>query len=207
MCLQSEKETGGLKLKLEYAEKYNEDAKVREKECRDEIARLRSANEAALKEAREKAEQELKVQEHSNSFTRCLENMVTPKKSNEEKLDTRSKSSILFVAVCCIVMLPQWCAARTVGCAGFGLLEGTEDEMDEDSCKEFVRRMGLPFLPRNGHYRDQRSVSSVFTNQSSSAYRTYDDQDFCRRLRPMLPIQSVRWLPSLISLYETNVPD
>ena len=59
---QSEKESGGLKLKLEYAEKYNEDAKVREKESREEIARLRSANEAALKEAREKAEQELKVQ-------------------------------------------------------------------------------------------------------------------------------------------------
>jgi hypothetical protein len=51
-----------LKLKLEYAEKYNEDAKIREKETREEIARMRNANEVALKEARERAEQEMKVQ-------------------------------------------------------------------------------------------------------------------------------------------------
>jgi hypothetical protein len=57
-----------------------------------------------------------------------------------------------------LFVIPRY-EARTVGCAGFGLLEGMEDEMDEESCKEFVRRMGLPFLPRNGHFRDSRPVS------------------------------------------------
>ena len=67
---------------------------------------------------------------------------------------------ILLAALCFfVVVIPRY-DARTVGCAGFGLLEGVEDEMDEESCKEFVRRMGLPFLPRNGHFRDPRPVST-----------------------------------------------
>jgi hypothetical protein len=49
-----------IKLKLEFAEKYNEDAKSREKENREEMNRLRSSHEEALKEMRLKAESELK---------------------------------------------------------------------------------------------------------------------------------------------------
>ena len=56
---------------------------------------------------------------------------------------------------------PMICVGRTVGCAGFGLLEGVEDEMDQEGCEEFVRRMALPFLPRNGHSRDPRSDTLV----------------------------------------------
>ncbi len=58
------------------------------------------------------------------------------------------------------VSLPM-CVSKTVGCAGFGLLEGTEDDMDQEGCDEFVRRMALPFLPRNGHTRDPRPATAL----------------------------------------------
>jgi hypothetical protein len=60
--MESEKEMGSIKLRLEYAEKYNEEAKTREKEGREEMNKMRSSHETAMKELREKAEQELKTQ-------------------------------------------------------------------------------------------------------------------------------------------------
>ncbi len=60
--MESEKEMGSIKLRLEYAEKYNEEAKAREKESREEMNKLRTAHETAMKELRDKAEQELKTQ-------------------------------------------------------------------------------------------------------------------------------------------------
>lgn len=67
----------------------------------------------------------------------------------------RNPANVVFI-VSILLQLSCSTTAKTVGCAGFGLLEGVEDEMDEESCREFVRRMGLPFLPRNGHFRDPR---------------------------------------------------
>jgi hypothetical protein len=58
---EAESNLKNIKLKLEFAEKYNEDAKAREKENREEMSRLRSTHEEALKEARAKAEAELKA--------------------------------------------------------------------------------------------------------------------------------------------------
>mmetsp|Transcript_9863 Transcript_9863/g.19696 ORF Transcript_9863/g.19696 Transcript_9863/m.19696 type:complete len:1553 (+) Transcript_9863:169-4827(+) len=60
--LEAEKSLGSVKLKLEYAEKYNEDAKTREKENKDEMTRMRTQHEAQVKEMREKAEADLKAQ-------------------------------------------------------------------------------------------------------------------------------------------------
>jgi len=59
---EAESNLKNLKLKLEFAEKYNEDAKSREKENRDEMNRLRNSHEEAIKEQRAKAETELKSQ-------------------------------------------------------------------------------------------------------------------------------------------------
>uniref|UniRef100_A0A7S0ES13 GB1/RHD3-type G domain-containing protein n=1 Tax=Hanusia phi TaxID=3032 RepID=A0A7S0ES13_9CRYP len=60
--MESENNLKNLKLKLEFAEKYNEDAKSREKENKEEMQRLRSTHEEAMKELRAKAEAELKAQ-------------------------------------------------------------------------------------------------------------------------------------------------
>jgi len=59
---ESEKALGSVKLKLEYAEKYNEDAKAREKENKEEVARMRQSHEETLKNERAKAEETLKMQ-------------------------------------------------------------------------------------------------------------------------------------------------
>mmetsp|Transcript_49551 Transcript_49551/g.117872 ORF Transcript_49551/g.117872 Transcript_49551/m.117872 type:complete len:1566 (+) Transcript_49551:63-4760(+) len=60
--MEAEKTLGSVKLKLEYAEKYNEDAKTREKETKDEMGRMRSSHEESLKAVRDKAEEQLKTQ-------------------------------------------------------------------------------------------------------------------------------------------------
>mmetsp|Transcript_11984 Transcript_11984/g.41344 ORF Transcript_11984/g.41344 Transcript_11984/m.41344 type:complete len:154 (-) Transcript_11984:3966-4427(-) len=60
--MESDNNLKNLKLKLEFAEKYNEDAKSREKENKEEMQRLRSTHEEAMKELRAKAEAELKAQ-------------------------------------------------------------------------------------------------------------------------------------------------
>lgn len=57
---EAESNLKNIKLKLEFAEKYNEDAKNREKENREEMNRLRTTHEEAIKEVRNKAESELK---------------------------------------------------------------------------------------------------------------------------------------------------
>ena len=58
---EAESKTKNLQMKLEFAEKYNEDAKTREKESREEMTRMRTSHEEAMKEARGKAEAELKT--------------------------------------------------------------------------------------------------------------------------------------------------
>ena len=60
--MESEKEMGSIKLKLEYAEKYNDEAKQREKDNREEMTKMRANHEATLKEVRDKADAELKSQ-------------------------------------------------------------------------------------------------------------------------------------------------
>ncbi len=73
-------------------------------------------------------------------------------------MSLRMLSAVAAALIFISVSLPM-CVSKTVGCAGFGLLEGTEDDMDQEGCDEFVRRMALPFLPRNGHARDPRPAS------------------------------------------------
>ena len=57
---EAESNLKNIKLKLEFAEKYNEDAKSREKENKEEMSRLRTSHEEQVKEMRAKAEAELK---------------------------------------------------------------------------------------------------------------------------------------------------
>jgi hypothetical protein len=57
---EAESNLKNIKLKLEFSEKYNEDAKAREKENKDEMNRLRTTHEEQVKEMRAKAEAELK---------------------------------------------------------------------------------------------------------------------------------------------------
>jgi leucyl aminopeptidase len=50
-----------LKLKLEYSEKYCDELKVRERELRNEIAKLRLENQSSLRIEREKIEQQYRI--------------------------------------------------------------------------------------------------------------------------------------------------
>lgn len=115
----------------------------------------------------------------AETFTILL-NMLAASKLRKQRVDCRPLVNLSIVVYFIVGVIPM-CSARTVGCAGFGLLEGVEEEMDEESCKEFVRRMGLPFLPRNGHFRDPRSVSSRPCHQFVQPILRIPDSDNGRK--------------------------
>jgi hypothetical protein len=60
-------------------------------------------------------------------------------------------------AVCVIdgSMFREGWGDKSIGCANIGILWGDENDvhLDEESCKEYVRLMSRPFLPRGGKTR------------------------------------------------------
>ena len=64
-------------------------------------------------------------------------------------------------AVCAIdrSMFREGWGDKPIGCANIGMLWGDENDVDEESCKEYVRLMSRPFLPRGGETRHPRLIA------------------------------------------------
>ena len=54
---------------------------------------------------------------------------------------------------------------KAIGCPNIGMLWGDMDDLDEESCQEYVRLMSRPFLPRGGETRHPRLIA----HQNSTA--------------------------------------
>jgi hypothetical protein len=48
---------------------------------------------------------------------------------------------------------------KAIGCANIGILQGDMDDLDDESCEEYVRLMARPFLPRGGETRHPRLIA------------------------------------------------
>jgi len=48
---------------------------------------------------------------------------------------------------------------KAIGCPNIGMLWGDMDDLDEESCEEYVRLMSRPFLPRGGETRHPRLIA------------------------------------------------
>jgi len=55
-------------------------------------------------------------------------------------------------------LLEGW-GDKAIGCANIGILQGDMDDLDDESCAEYVRLMARPFLPRGGETRHPRLIA------------------------------------------------